>query len=320
MYHAIISGTGSALGAQKVTNEDLSHKLDTSDAWIQERTGIQSRYLAQEGQTTASLAYDAACKALEDAAVAATDVDLIVVATATPDMHFPSVATQVQGMLDIKKCTALDVSAACSGFLYALDTAFNKIQLGQAKKALVIGAEVLSRIVNWEDRATAVLFADGAGAVLLEATEETQGVIGVDIYSDGSFGDLLKTVGGPGSSGQQGLIEMQGREVFKQAVSKLAEVVDFSLEKYNFKAEDIDFLVPHQANKRIIDATAKKLKLDASKVVLTVSEHANTSAASVPLALDTANKEGKFKKGDLLLLEAFGAGFTWGSSLIRWQK
>lgn len=318
MNQAIITGTGSALGHNLVTNADLSLKLDTTDEWIQERTGIQSRHLATEDQSTFTLALDAAKGAMAEAGVSADEIDLIIVATATADMSFPSVACQVQGALGAQG-TAMDINAACSGFLYALDTAFNKIQLGQAQKAIVIGAEVFSRITNWQDRTTAVLFADGAGAIVLERSEE-QGVIGVDIFSDGAFGDLLKTSGGAGSTGQLGTIEMQGREVFKKAVSKLAEVVDFSLEKYNFKPEDISYLVPHQANKRIIDATAKKLKLDASKVVLTVHKHANTSAASVPLALDEANKQGKFKKGDLLLLEAFGAGFTWGSSLVRWQK
>lgn len=318
MHQAIITGTGSALGQNLVTNEDLSHKLDTTDEWIQERTGIKSRYIASEEQSTSTLALEAAKAALLDANVSAEEIDLIIVATATADMNFPSVACQVQGTLGAKGA-AMDVNAACSGFLYALDAAFNKLQLGQAQKAIVIGAEVFSRITDWQDRSTAILFADGAGAVVLERSEE-QGVIGVDIFSDGSFGDLLKTSGGAGSTGKLGTIEMQGREVFKKAVSKLSEVVDFSLEKYNFKPEDICHLVPHQANKRIIDATAKKLKLDASKVVLTVHKHANTSAASVPLALDEANKQGKFKKGDLLLLEAFGAGFTWGSSLVRWQK
>ncbi|MBX9858593.1 MAG: ketoacyl-ACP synthase III [Sphingomonas sp.] len=319
MIRAVISGTGSALPKRCVLNAELAEMVDTSDEWIVERTGIRMRYLAGEGETTASLATDAARAALLAAGRDATDVDLIVLATATPDQTFPSSATKVQHALGAGDCVAFDVAAVCSGFLYALQVAENMIRAGTARCALVIGAETFSRILDWEDRATCVLFGDGAGAIVLEAEEGdgTRGVLSSKLHADGAFNDLLYVDGGPSTTGTVGKVRMKGREVFRHAVSKLAAVMEEVLATAGLTAADVDWVVPHQANVRILDATAKKLGLDPAQVIVTVDIHANTSAASVPLALDTAVRDGRIKRGDLLVLEAMGGGFTWGAALVR---
>ncbi len=319
MIRAVISGTGSALPKRCVLNAELAEMVDTSDEWIVERTGIRMRYIAGEGETTASLATDAARAALAAAGRVASDVDLIVLATATPDQTFPSSATKVQHALGAGDCVAFDVAAVCSGFLYALQVAENMIRAGTARCALVIGAETFSRILDWEDRATCVLFGDGAGAIVLEAEEGdgTRGVLASKLHADGAFNDLLFVDGGPSTTGTVGKVRMKGREVFRHAVSKLAAVMEEVLATAGLTAADVDWVVPHQANVRILDATAKKLGLDPAQVIVTVDIHANTSAASVPLALDTAVRDGRIKRGDLLVLEAMGGGFTWGAALVR---
>ncbi|MBY0284104.1 MAG: ketoacyl-ACP synthase III [Sphingomonas sp.] len=319
MIRAVISGTGSALPKRCVLNAELAAMVDTSDEWIVERTGIRMRYIAGEGETTASLATDAARAALAAAGRDARDVDLIVLATATPDQTFPSSATKVQHALGAGDCVAFDVAAVCSGFLYALQVAENMIRAGTARCALVIGAETFSRILDWEDRATCVLFGDGAGAIVLEAEEGdgTRGVLASKLHADGAFNDLLFVDGGPSTTGTVGKVRMKGREVFRHAVSKLAAVMEEVLATAGLTAADVDWVVPHQANVRILDATAKKLGLDPAQVIVTVDVHANTSAASVPLALDTAVRDGRIKRGDLLVLEAMGGGFTWGAALVR---
>ena len=319
MIRAVISGTGSALPKRCVLNAELAEMVDTSDEWIVERTGIRMRYIAGEGETTASLATDAARAALAAAGRAPSDVDLIVLATATPDQTFPSSATKVQHALGAGDCVAFDVAAVCSGFLYALQVAENMIRAGTARCALVIGAETFSRILDWEDRATCVLFGDGAGAIVLEAEEGdgTRGVLASKLHADGAFNDLLFVDGGPSTTGTVGKVRMKGREVFRHAVSKLAAVMEEVLATAGLTAADVDWVVPHQANVRILDATAKKLGLDPAQVIVTVDIHANTSAASVPLALDTAVRDGRIKRGDLLVLEAMGGGFTWGAALVR---
>ncbi len=319
MIRAVISGTGSALPKRCVLNAELAEMVDTSDEWIVERTGIRMRYIAGEGETTASLATDAARAALAAAGRDARDVDLIVLATATPDQTFPSSATKVQHALGAGDCVAFDVAAVCSGFLYALQVAENMIRAGTARCALVIGAETFSRILDWEDRATCVLFGDGAGAIVLEAEEGdgTRGVLASKLHADGAFNDLLFVDGGPSTTGTVGKVRMKGREVFRHAVSKLAAVMEEVLATAGLTAADVDWVVPHQANVRILDATAKKLGLDPAQVIVTVDFHANTSAASVPLALDTAVRDGRIKRGDLLVLEAMGGGFTWGAALVR---
>ena len=315
---AAITGTGSALPARMVTNAELAARVDTSDEWIVERTGIRTRYIAGEGETTASLAIAAARRALEAAGRSAEAVDLIVLATATPDQTFPAAATKVQEALGIRDCIAFDVAAVCSGFLYALQVAENMVRAGSAKCALVIGAETFSRILDWEDRATCVLFGDGAGAVLLEAEEGERGVLASRLHADGRFNDLLYVDGGPSTTGTVGKLRMKGREVFRHAVLNLAAVMEEVMGAAGYATTDIDWVVPHQANARILEATAKKLGLDPARVVVTVDRHANTSAASVPLALDTAVRDGRIKRGDLLVLEAMGGGFTWGAALIRY--
>ena len=318
MRRSAVLGVGSALPKRAVTNAELASQVDTSDEWIVERTGIRSRYVAGEGETTASLAVDAARRALEHAGVAATDIDLIVLATATPDQTFPSSATKVQAALGIADCIAFDVHAVCTGFLYALSVADSMLRSGNATKALVIGAETFSRILDWEDRATCVLFGDGAGALVLAAEESERGILATKLHADGRHNDLLFVDGGPSTTGTVGKLRMKGREVFRHAVVNLAEVLNEVLEDAGLTAADVDWVVPHQANARILDATARKLGLPAEKVVVTVDRHANTSAASVPLAFDTAVRDGRIKRGDLVVLEAMGGGFTWGAAALRY--
>ncbi len=318
MTRAAVLGTGSALPARRVSNAELAQTVETSDEWIVERTGIRFRHIAGEGETTATLATDAARRALEAAGLAAADIDLIIVATATPDQTFPASATRVQFMLGITDCVAFDVAAVCSGFLYALSVAESMIRAGSARRALVIGAETFSRILDWEDRATCVLFGDGAGAIVLGAETGDRGVLSARLHADGRYNDLLFVDGGPSTTGTVGKVRMKGREVFRHAVTNLAAVMGEALEAADLTASDVDWLVPHQANARILDATARKLGLDPDKVVMTVADHANTSAASVPLALDTAVRDGRIKAGDIVVLEAMGGGFTWGAAVVRW--
>ena len=318
MTRSVVLGVGSALPRRRVTNQELAETVDTSDEWIVERTGIRSRYVAGEGETTASLATDAARRALEQAQLEPTDIDLIVLATATPDQTFPSSATKVQAALGIKDCVAFDVHAVCTGFLYALSVADSMLRSGNARKALVIGAETFSRILDWEDRATCVLFGDGAGALVLGAEESESGILATKLHADGRHNDLLFVDGGPSTTGTVGKLRMKGREVFRHAVVNLAEVLNEVLADAGLTAADVDWVVPHQANARILDATAKKLGLPAEKVVVTVDQHANTSAASVPLAFDAAVRDGRIKRGDLVVLEAMGGGFTWGAAALRY--
>jgi 3-oxoacyl-[acyl-carrier-protein] synthase III len=316
--HSVIIGTGSALPTRRVSNAELAETVDTSDEWIVERTGIRFRHIAGPDETTATLAADACRAALGSAGLSAQDIDLIVLATATPDQTFPASATKVQAMLGIDDCVAFDVAAVCSGFLYALQVADAMLRSGAAKRALVIGAETFSRILDWEDRATCVLFGDGAGAVVLEAQDTgARGILAVRLHADGRHNELLYVDGGPSTTGTVGKVRMKGREVFRHAVVNLASVMTETLAVAGLSAGDVDWLVPHQANARILDATARKLNLSPDKVVVTVDQHANTSAASVPLALDTAVKDGRIKHGDLIVLEAMGGGFTWGAAVIR---
>jgi len=315
---AVIKGTGSALPRTKVSNADLAQKVDTTDEWIVERTGIKFRHLAQDDETTSTLATEAARKALDASGLAAQDIDLIVLATATPDQTFPATATIVQAELGCNGCVAFDVAAVCSGFLYALSVAESMIRAGSAQNAIVIGAETFSRILDWEDRATCVLFGDGAGAIVLSGEKTDKGVLSTRLHADGAHNQLLYVDGGAGTTGTVGKLRMKGREVFRHAVVNLASVLTEALEAAGESIENIDWVVPHQANARILDATAKKLKLAPEKVIVTVDQHANTSAASVPLALDVAVRDGRIKPGDLLVLEAMGGGFTWGASVIRY--
>jgi 3-oxoacyl-[acyl-carrier-protein] synthase III len=314
---AVIKGTGSALPKRRVSNEELAAQVDTSDEWITERTGIKFRHIAGPDETTATLAADAAKAALDAAGMHADQIDLIVVATATPDQTFPASATKVQHLLGCNGCVAFDVAAVCSGFLYAFSVAESMIRAGSAKNALVIGSETFSRILDWEDRTTCVLFGDGAGAVVLSGEVGTRGALATKLHADGQHNQLLYVDGGPSTTGTVGKLRMHGREVFRHAVTNLSSVMYEVLDEAGADADQIDWVVPHQANKRIIDATAKKLGLSAEKVVVTVDRHANTSAASVPLALDVAVKDGRIKQGDLVVLEAMGGGFTWGASLVR---
>ncbi|MEO9462594.1 MAG: beta-ketoacyl-ACP synthase III [Marinomonas sp.] len=319
MIRSHLLGTGSALPKRLVTNAELAAQVDTSDEWIVERTGIRQRYIAGEGETTATLATQAAQNALDDAGIDAKSIDLIVLATATPDNTFPATATKVQNALGCNGGIAFDVAAVCSGFLYALGTADSMMRSGMAKRALVIGAETFSRILDWEDRTTCVLFGDGAGAVVLEARDASgeTGILTTKLHADGAQHDLLYVDGGPSTTQTVGHLRMKGREVFRHAVTNLADVLKETVEAAGVSTGDVDWVVPHQANKRILDATAKKMGIAPERVVVTVDNHANTSAASVPLALDTARKDGRIKAGDLILLEAMGGGFTWGASLIR---
>jgi 3-oxoacyl-[acyl-carrier-protein] synthase-3 len=313
----VIKGTGSALPRHRVSNAELAARVDTSGEWIVERTGIKFRHIAEPDETTATLATLAARKALDAAGMTASDIDLIIVATATPDQTFPASATIVQHALGCNGGVAFDVAAVCSGFLYAFSVAESMIRAGSAKNALVIGAETFSRILDWEDRATCVLFGDGAGAVVLSAEVGTRGALATRLHADGQHNELLYVDGGPSTTGTVGKLRMKGREVFRHAVTNLAQVLGDVLEKAGHSAADIDWVVPHQANLRILDATARKLGLPMDKVVVTVDRHANTSAASVPLAFDTAWRDGRIKRGQLVVLEAMGGGFTWGASLLR---
>jgi len=321
MRRSVMIGTGSALPRRALGNEELAQRVDTSDEWIVERTGIRNRYVAGEGETTASLAADASRKAIEAAGIEANSIDLIVLATATPNQTFPATATMVQDALGCNGGIAFDVAAVCSGFLYALGIADSMLRSGMASRALVIGAETFSRILDWEDRATCVLFGDGAGAVVLEAQEQDgdkpRGILSTRLHADGAHNQLLYVDGGPSTTGTVGKVRMKGREVFRHAVVNLSEVLKEVLDEAGIGTDDIDWLVPHQANARILDATARKLNMPAEKVVMTVDQHANTSAASVPLALDVAVRDGRIREGDLIMLEAMGGGFTWGASLIR---
>ncbi|WP_339692900.1 beta-ketoacyl-ACP synthase III [uncultured Parasphingorhabdus sp.] len=315
---SVIKGTGSALPRTRVSNAELAKRVDTTDEWIVERTGIKFRHIAEDDETTSSLAIEAGGKAMEAAGLSGSDIDLIIVATATPDQTFPATATIVQDALDCNGCVAFDVAAVCSGFLYALSVADSMIRVGSAKNALVIGAETFSRILDWEDRGTCVLFGDGAGAVVLSAEQGERGVLATRLHADGAHNQLLYVDGGAGTTGTVGKLRMKGREVFRHAVVNLASVLKEVLEEAGESIENVDWVVPHQANARILDATAKKLNLPPEKVIKTVDIHANTSAASVPLALDAAVRDGRIKAGDLLVLEAMGGGFTWGASVIRY--
>ena len=321
MSFARIIGTGGYLPSNVVTNQDLEKLVDTSDQWIRERTGIEQRHIAVEGETTVDLAEQASRNAIEAAGIDASEIDLIIFATSTPDKIFPSSACILQARLDIHGCPAFDIQAVCTGFIYALSIAEKFIKTGSARTALVVGAEVFSRILNWEDRGTCVLFGDGAGAVILQADEDT-GILSSHIHADGKYENLLWVPHGVGDGFDQvkegkAFVEMRGNEVFKMAVNTLGRIVDETLAANDMKKSDIDWLVPHQANIRIITATARKLKMSMDQVVVTVNKHGNTSAASVPLALDVAVRDGRIKRGELVLLEAFGGGFTWGSVLVR---
>jgi 3-oxoacyl-[acyl-carrier-protein] synthase-3 len=322
MIRAVVTGTGSALPVRRVSNADLAQQVDTTDEWIVERTGIRFRHIAGPDETTATLATDAARAALAAAGVLPTDIDLIILATATPDQTFPASATKVQALLGINDCVAFDVNAVCSGFLYAVQVADAMLRAGVHARALVIGAETFSRILDWEDRGTCVLFGDGAGAIVLEAQESEaeggRGILATKLHADGRYNDLLYVDGGPSTTGTVGKLRMKGREVFRHAVVNLAAVMDESLVLAGLTSAQVDWVVPHQANARILDATARKLNLPADKVVVTVDQHANTSAASVPLALDVAVRDGRVKTGQIVVLEAMGGGFTWGAAVLRW--
>ncbi len=321
MIRSVITGTGSALPARRVSNAQLAEQVDTSDEWIVERTGIRFRHIAGPDETTGTLAYDASKAALAAAGTLAQDIDLIVLATATPDQTFPSTATKVQAMLGIDDCVAFDVAAVCSGFLYAVQVADSMIRSGVAKRALVIGAETFSRILDWEDRTTCVLFGDGAGAIVLEAQDTAdeggRGILTTKLHADGRHNELLYVDGGVSTTGTVGKLRMKGREVFRHAVTNLAAVMTESLAMAGVEAADVDWVVPHQANARILDATARKLGLAPERVVVTVDQHANTSAASVPLALDVAVRDGRIREGQIVVLEAMGGGFTWGAAVVR---
>ena len=318
-----VAGVGAYLPARVVSNAELAKKLETSDEWIRERTGIRERRIAADGECTSDLAIAASQEALRAAGMNAGAIDLIVLATATPDETFPATATTVQARLGITRGAAFDIQAVCSGFVYAVATADNFIKAGQAKNVLVIGAETFSRIIDWNDRTTAVLFGDGAGAMILTAAQgqgdtKDRGVLSTHLFSDGRHHDLLYVDGGPSKTMTTGFLRMEGREVFRHAVANMADAIDLALRTNNFSASDVDWFVPHQANQRILDATARKVGVHPSRVVSTVAQHANTSAASVPLALVAAVNDGRIKRENLVLLEAMGGGFTWGSALIRW--
>ena len=316
---SVFLGVGSALPQRRVDNAELAAEVDTTDEWIVERTGIRTRYIAGDGETTATLATEAARRALAQAGLEPSDIDLIVLATATPDQTFPSSATKVQHLLGITDAIAFDVHAVCTGFLYALTVADSMLRGGNVRTALVIGAETFSRILDWEDRTTCVLFGDGAGAVLLKAeVTKDRGILATRLHADGRHNDLLYVDGGVSTTGTVGKLRMKGKEVFRHAVTNLADVLNEVLTVAGHEAGEVDWVVPHQANKRILDATAKKLGLDPARVVVTVDQHANTSAASVPLALDTAVRDGRIRPGNLLVLEAMGGGFTWGAAVVRY--
>lgn len=316
---SVIRATGSYLPERIMTNADLEKLVETTDEWILQRSGIRERRIAAPDEKTSDLAVKAALAAMQRAGLNPQDIDGIIVATTTPDQTFPSVAVSVQKALDIPVCTAFDIQAVCSGFVYALSVADNFIKAGQLKRILVIGAEKMSALLNWDDRTTCVLFGDGAGAVILEAQDGdgNRGIISSHLYADGRLKDILYTDGGPSTTGQSGHIVMHGREVFKHAVNLMAEVVEEALQSNGMTAADIDWLVPHQANIRIIEATAKKLNLPMEKVIVTVERHGNTSAASIPLAFDEAMRDGRIKPGQTVLFEAMGGGLTWASALVR---
>lgn len=323
VLRTVVRGTGSYLPARVVTNAELSELVDTSDEWIVQRSGIRERHIAADGEFTSDLATNAANAALENAGVDAGEIDMIVLATATPDNTFPATAVTIQERLGIEHGFAYDVHAVCSGFVYALTTVDAMLRAGQARKALVVGAETFSRILDWEDRTTCVLFGDGAGAMVVEAVEtdgdaSDRGVLSSRLRSDGRHKDKLYVDGGPSTTQTAGHLRMQGREVFRHAVGMVSDVIDGALEDAGVDAGEIDWFVPHQANKRIIDATARKFGWPEEKVVVTVDKHGNTSAASIPLALDVAHRDGRIREGHLVMLEAMGGGLTWGASLLRW--
>ncbi|NIA67052.1 ketoacyl-ACP synthase III [Pelagibius litoralis] len=325
LYRSIVTGCGAYLPAQVVTNAELAERIQTSDEWIRQRTGIRQRHIAAEGEMTSDLGLAAAKHALAQSGVAPESIDLIICATSTPDETFPATATRIQHRLGVTGGAAFDIQAVCSGFVYGLSVADNFLRVGQASKALVIGAETFSRILDWEDRSTCVLFGDGAGAVVLEAEKQdgaadgkARGVLSTHLYSDGSHHDALYVDGGPSSTQSVGHLRMEGREVFRHAVVRMAEAVDAALDANGLTPGDVDWLVPHQANVRIIESMGKRLNLPSDRVVVTVDRHANTSAASIPLALNEAVGDGRIKSGDLLMMEAMGGGFTWGSALVRW--
>ena len=330
-FRSIVMGCGSYLPERVVTNAELAESVDTSDDWIQTRTGIKQRHIAADGELTSDLALAAAERALAHAEVDANEVDLVVLATTTPDNTFPATATKVQYKLGMTNGAAFDVQAVCSGFVYGLAVADNFIKAGQAKTVVLIGAETFSRLLDWEDRGTCVLFGDGAGAIVMRAAnvtdqtaaaevgcERDRGVLSTHLHSDGSTNDLLYVDGGPSSTQTVGHVRMIGREVFRNAVTNLADIAGETLDANGLTTDDVDWLVPHQANRRILDSTAKKLGMQQEKIVVTVERHANTSTASIPLALDEAVRDGRIQKGDLVLMEAMGGGLTWGSGLVRW--
>jgi 3-oxoacyl-[acyl-carrier-protein] synthase-3 len=317
-----VAGCGAYLPERVVTNQELASRLDTSDEWIRQRTGIGERRVAAPGELTSDLAVHAADRALSSAGMSGSDLDLLVLATATPDHTFPATAAKVQARLGMRRGAAFDVQAVCAGFIFALSVADNAIRLGQARTALVVGAETFSRILDWEDRSTCVLFGDGAGAVVLRAIPAAESggrfILSNHLHSDGRQYDILYVDGGPSSTRSTGFLRMEGREVFRQAVHRLSAVVDEALAANGLIATDVDWLVPHQANSRIIDGMGRKLGLPQDKIVVTIERHANTSAASIPLALETAVADGRIKPGHLVLMEALGGGLSWGASLVRW--
>jgi 3-oxoacyl-[acyl-carrier-protein] synthase-3 len=323
VYRSVVRGVGSYLPARTLTNAELAQMVDTSDEWIVQRTGIRERHIAAKGEKTSDLAVAAAKAALGNAGMSAADIDLILVATSTPDLTFPATATTVQAELGITRGAAFDLQAVCSGFVYAMATADQYLRSGDFTRALVIGAETFSRILDWNDRTTCVLFGDGAGAVVLERSEQPgkrddRGILVSKLRSDGRHREKLFVDGGPGSTGTVGHLRMEGKEVFRHAVGMITDVIEDAYAATGYSSDDIDWFVPHQANLRIIDGSARKLKIAPNKVVVTVDKHGNTSAASIPLALSSAVSDGRIKRGDLVLLEAMGGGFTWGSTLLRW--
>jgi 3-oxoacyl-[acyl-carrier-protein] synthase III len=330
MFRSLVTGCGAYLPSQIVTNAELAKRIDTTDDWIRQRTGIRQRHIAADGEMTSDLGSAAAREAMAQAGVKPSDIDLIVCATSTPDETFPATATRIQTRLGIGQGAAFDVQAVCSGFVYGLAVADNFLRVGQARTALVIGAETFSRILDWEDRGTCVLFGDGAGAVVLQAsngaagngaaaaTSQGRGVLSTHLYADGTHHDALYVDGGPSSTGTVGHLRMEGKEVFRHAVVRMAEAIDAALEANGLTPGDVDWLVPHQANIRIIESMGRRLNLPSDRVVVTVDRHANTSAASIPLALTEAVSDGRIQQGDLILMEAMGGGFTWGSALVRW--